>query len=216
VSHLEIDGAKRISQQLFCYYGCGMEVFKIFRGYLSCLLCVAVALMPPATEKKKEKRTEFGTGIESGHAIAEYHDTCIGLRVFFISGEFFTYLRHVDTPSGREFRDKDTAYVSFPDKLIVDVEATAWRCSGNRPLDPNFESRLLNALTFHVNWRIGSESQPAKIISTQVRHQSPSIGTDYFLEVSSKDVPLTARLAMDVIGRDHISLAHIFADLKSL
>jgi len=198
-----------------------MEVFRIFRGYLSCLLCAAVALMPPAAEKKKEKRTEFGTGIESGFAIAEYHDTCIGLRVFFISGEFFTYLRHVDTPSGREFRNKDAAYVSFPNKLIVDVEATAWRCSGPTAA-PNFGSGLLNALTFDVNWRIGSESQPAKIISTQVRHQSPSkslgqfIRTDYFLEVSSKDVPLIAGLAMDVVGRDHISLARIFADLKSL
>jgi hypothetical protein len=192
-----------------------MEVFKILRGYLSCLLCAAVALTPPATEKKKEKRTEFGTGIESGFAIAEYHDTCIGLRVFFISGEFFTSLRHVDTPSGRQFRDKDTAYVSFPNKLIVDVEATAWRCSAPSAA-PNVGSGLTNALTFDANWRIGSESQPATIVSTQVRHQSTSIRTDYFLEVSSKDVPLTAGLAVDVVGRGHISLAHIFADLKSL
>ena len=192
-----------------------MNVFKIFGGYLSCLLCAAVALTPPAIEKKKEKRTEFGTGIESGFAIAEYHDTCIGLRVFFISGEFFTSLRHVDTPSGRQFRDKETAYVSFPNKLIVDVEATAWRCSAPSAT-PNVGSGLTNALTFDVNWRVGSESQPAKIVSTQVRHQLTSIRTDYFLEVSSKDVPLTAGLSMDVVGRGHISLAHIFADLKSL
>ena len=81
-----------------------MDAFKILRGYLSCLLCAAVALTPPATEKKKEKRTEFGTGIESGFAIAEYHDTCIGLRVFFISGSssrlFGTSIRQADESSG--------------------------------------------------------------------------------------------------------------------
>ena len=192
-----------------------MEVFKKLRGYLSCLLCAAITLTPPATEKKKEKRTEFGTGIESGFAIAEYHDTCVGLTVFFISGEFFTSLRHVDTPSGREFRNKDTAYVSFPNKLIVDVEATAWRCSAPSTT-PNVGSGLKNALTFDVYWKIGSKSQPAKIVSTQVRPHSPGIRTDYFLEISSKDVPLTAGLAIDVVGRDHINLAHILADLKSL
>jgi hypothetical protein len=66
------------------------------------LTALAVASTSEAG-KKTEKRTTYGTGVETGFQFVRYHDTCILFRAFFISGDFFSGLKQVDTPAGWEF-----------------------------------------------------------------------------------------------------------------
>jgi hypothetical protein len=186
------------------------------RAIYSCLLFILVWVLPIETAKNTEKRTEFGVGVQTGFSLAEYHDTCIVFQVFFISGQFFSGLRRFETSSGLVFKKGPETYRTFPDRLIVDVQATAYRCSGvrGRIPPPDLGGGLLGALSFQLKWRAGSEMQIASLVSTQTRHRPPGIRWDYFLELSAKDIPLSDSLLIDVVARDHIHLTRLTADLK--
>jgi hypothetical protein len=89
-------------------------------------MCILFLLLGQASAKaarKTEKRTEFGTGVQMGFGMAQYHDTCVMFRVFFIAGEFFVELHQVGTRSGSDFEKHGVKYRVFPNRLIVDVEA---------------------------------------------------------------------------------------------
>jgi hypothetical protein len=172
--------------------------------------------LPSSSKDSVEKRTEFGTGVETGFSLAQYHDTCIDFRVFFVSAEFFTGLHKVETSGGPEFRKGTKTYRIFPDRLTVDLQATAYKCAGilECPPSPDLASGLLNELSFDVNWKKGSEIRPVTIASTQRRHRPLAVRWDYFLEISAKDIPLTEQLVIDVTARDHVSLCRLTSSLK--
>jgi hypothetical protein len=182
------------------------------RGLCVLLLFVVAGQSTAETEKKATKRTEFGTGVQAGFSLAKYHDTCIMYRIFFISGEFFAGLHKVKTQSGSESKKQEETRQSFPERLTIDVEATAYPCSTTigHPSPPDFGSGLLSSLSFELGWKPRPERQPIKVISTQVRHPNHGVRWDYFLEISAKDVSLTQELVVDVSMRNsnnHVSLS---------
>jgi hypothetical protein len=79
-------------------------------GGASTALAVAFA---SEAGKKTEKRTTYGTGVETGFQFVRYHDTCILFQAFFVSGDFFSGLRQVDTPAGRQFEKKQASIQNF-------------------------------------------------------------------------------------------------------
>jgi len=83
-----------------------------------CLLSTAATAGEPQI-----KKTPFGIGAEVGSGLIKYHKTCVLFRMLFISGDFFKDLQEHKTPNGIEFRKRKTAYASFPDPLIVNLEA---------------------------------------------------------------------------------------------
>jgi hypothetical protein len=189
----------------------------MLRCFLSCFLCVLIGTLPVHAERTKKKQTEFGLGIETGFSLAQYHDTCVVFRVFFIPGQYFEGLKQVQTTDGARYQKGPESFHNFPQELIINVEATAYRCSGmqDRPLPPNYGTSLLDDLAFQMNWREGpSDKKSVKVVSTQIRHHQYGIRWDYFLEVCSEDIPLTDSLTIDVVARGHINLAHIDADFK--
>ena len=166
--------------------------------------------------KKKEKRTTYGTGVETGFQFVRYHDTCILFRAFFISGDFFSGLSQVDTPAGRQFEKKKQIYRSFPDSIIVDVQADAVPCDiSPEHLPPaDVAVGLLGTLSFGANWKVNNAGlQLSAIVPTKVEHLNHGIQWNYFLEISAKDIPLTAELAIGVTAREHIQLAAFSAHL---
>src|SRR5215471_11427841 len=74
------------------------------------------------------RTTPFGTGAVVGSGLVKYRNACIWFRVVFISGGFFKDLQEHRTPDGIEFREKKnkTAHSTFPNPLIVDLEAIPW------------------------------------------------------------------------------------------
>jgi hypothetical protein len=157
-------------------------------------------LSASATQKKAKKRTEFGTGVETGFGLARYHDTCIMFRVFFISDEFFVDLRQIGT---QQFRKGSQTYSNFPNELTVNVEATAYRCSGisDGPLPPDFGSGILSTLTFKPKWKRDAEIRPAEASSVKLQHTGLGLRWDYFLAIRADDVPLTDEIIIDVSSR---------------
>jgi hypothetical protein len=69
-------------------------------------LAVFVSISASGAHKKKEKRTSYGTGVETGFYPVKYHDTCLIFRPFFVSGDFFSGLNQIDTPTGKQFEKK--------------------------------------------------------------------------------------------------------------
>jgi hypothetical protein len=166
--------------------------------------------------KKKEKRTTYGTGVETGFQFVRYHDTCILFRAFFISGDFFSGLSQVDTPAGRQFEKKKQIYRAFPDSIIVDVQADAVPCdiSLEHLPPPDIAVGLLGTLPFGANWKVNNaDLQLSAVVRTKVEHLNRGIQWNYFLEISAKDIPLTAELAKGVTAREHIQLAAFSAHL---
>ena len=163
-----------------------------------------------------EKRTEFGTGIEVGFALAEYHDTCIMFRAFFVSGEFFGGLHRNKPPNDSTFKKAARAFRTFPERLLVDVEATAYSCSGSsgRPLPPDFGEGLLSDPTFEIAWKVGGRARPTTVLPNQIRHKDHSLRWDYFLEIPARDIPLTEELIVDVSMRGGVNRCQISARLK--
>lgn len=182
------------------------------------LLCLFVwPVSASTTQKKVKKPTEFGTGVETGFGLARYHDTCIMFRVFFISDEFFVDLRKVGRAAGHQFRKGSQTYSNFPNELTVNVEATAYRCSGisERPLPPDFGSGILNALTFKPQWKREAETRPAEASSVKLQHTGPGLRWDYFLAIRADEVPLTDEIIIDVNSRG-ASFTRLLAGLSRI
>jgi hypothetical protein len=166
--------------------------------------------------KKQRKRTTYGTGVETGFQLVEYHDTCILFRTFFISGDFFSGLSQVDTPAGRQFEKKKQIYRTFPDSIIVDVQADAVPCDISPEHLPPADTAvgLLGTLSFRANWKVKNpDLQLSAVVPTKVEHLNHGIRWNYFLEIPAKDIPLTAELAIGVTAREHIQLAAFSAHL---
>jgi hypothetical protein len=167
-------------------------------------------------EKKKEKRTTYGTGVETGFRLVRYHDTCILFRAFFISGDFFSGLSQVDTQVGRQFEKKKQIYRTFPNTIIVDVQADAVPCDISPEHVPPADTAvgLLGTLSFGTNWKVNNpDLQLTDVVPTKVEHLNHGIRWNYFLEIPAKDIPLTAELAIGVTARDHIQLTAFSAHL---
>jgi len=165
------------------------------------------------------KQTEFGAGVKTGFGLVQYHDTCVMFQVFFISGDFFNGLRQHKTPDGTEFRKKkeNTTYRSFPGQLVVDVEASPYKCKANATeiIPPDYAAGLMAGASFAVAWKRGDETRPVILLATVERHHSLSLGWSYFLTIPSDDVPLTDSLIIDVSLRHGISETRLIGDLKS-
>jgi hypothetical protein len=166
-----------------------------------------------ALDSRETKRTEFGTGVEAGFSLAQYHDTCVMFRVFFLSGEFFAGLHRNKPPDESTFKKGSQIFRTFPDRLFVNVEATAYSCSG-QPLPMDIGRGLLSDPVFETAWKTGDELRPAKVVPDQIRHKNHSLRWDYFLQIPAKDVPLTEELIVDVLMREHTSRCRISARLK--
>jgi hypothetical protein len=168
------------------------------------------------TGKREQKRTTYGTGVETGFQFVRYHDTCLLFRAFFISGDFFSGLSQVDTPAGRQFEKKKQIYRTFPESIIVDVEAIAFPCDiSPEHLPPaDIAVGLLGTLSFGANWKTNSpDLQLSAVVPIKVEHLNHGIRWNYFLEIPAKDIPLTTELAIGVTARDHIQLAAFSAHL---
>jgi hypothetical protein len=171
---------------------------------------------PVSAQIKAKKETELGTAVKAGFVLANYHDTCIFFQMFFLPGKFFDRLRKLETSDGPQFRKGNQTLHSFPDTLIVDIQATAFKCAGLVDQTPplEFASGLLSTLSFEANWKTGDQVRPALIESVQPRHRKLSARWNYFLEIPAKDVPLTEQLVIEVTSRDHIKLCRINSDLN--
>jgi hypothetical protein len=192
------------------------RVPRVRRVYLLCFLIALSGPAPAQTQNMTEKSTEFGIGVETGFGTAQYHDTCIDFRVFFVAGQFFKGLRKVKSPNGLEFRKGRETYRTFPDKLVVDLEALALKCSAttDRLPPPEFASGLLNEVSIDVNWKTGPEMRPIAVLWTKTIHRTSTVRWDYILEIPAKDVPLTDQLVVDVSARDRIRLCRVTSNLK--
>jgi hypothetical protein len=173
-------------------------------GLITCLLLALIGLPPTKAQKRTEKRTKFGTGLQVGFGLTQYHDTCVMFRVFFISGEFFSKLRRSEARNGTEFKKGSETYHTFPDDLVVDVQADAYPCAGSsaRPPALDLGAGLLSSTSFELNWKVGPDMRPVSIVSKQVQHRAPGARWDYFLEFPTKDISLTEQLVIDVSIRN--------------
>jgi hypothetical protein len=157
------------------------------------------------------KKTEFGPAIKVGFGLAQYHDTCLMFRIYFVSGEFFAGLRRSEKGDQPQFRKGNRTHTTFPERTIVNVEATAYGCSDTASRSGQ---GLLAAPVFVVSRKVGGELRPVTIISTQMRHKLPGPRWDYFLEIPTKDVPLSDELMVDVFLRGRTEHARLSAQLK--
>lgn len=100
-------------------------------------LIAAICLLSVAARAgdTRVKKTPFGTGAEVGFGLVKYRNACSRFRVVFISGDFFKDLQERKTHGGIEFRKRKgkTTYVSFPEPLVVDLEAIPQKCNGGIP-----------------------------------------------------------------------------------
>jgi hypothetical protein len=190
----------------------------------SCEICVVCALLScftahataAKTKHRQVKQTEFGTGIKTGSTIIQYHDTCVWVQVFFISDEFFKELQVKELPTGPEFNKNDLPVDDFPDPLIVDVEATVYRCTPkpNEIIPPDYAAGLMTGASFWASWRMGTETRSAPLLFTKERHR-PGLRWDYFVGVPAKNVALTGHLLLDVSLRQGISRTSLSVGLVS-
>ncbi len=183
------------------------------------LICLVMSVADQTTEAKTHrwlvKETEFGTGIKTASSIVQYHDTCVWVQVFFISDQFFKGLQEKETPIGPEFSKNKTLIRTFPDRLMVDFEATVQRCDPrpNEIVPPDYASGLMTGATFEVSWKRGAERRTVPLQFREERHR-PGLRWDYFFEVPAKDVPLTDDLLIDVSLRHGTSRTSLSAGLR--
>ncbi len=113
------------------------------------LVCCLISFADPGTTLAKKqtvmKQTDFGTGVKTAVSLIEYHDTCVWVQVFFIADQFFKGIHETETSSGPEFSKDKTLIRTFPDHLVVDVEATVSRCTPhpNEIIPPDYASGLI-------------------------------------------------------------------------
>jgi hypothetical protein len=122
----------------------------------------------------------------------------------------------VETPAGWEFEKKKQIYRTFPESIIVDVEAIAFPCDiSPEHLPPaDIAVGLLGTLSFGANWKANNpDLQLSAVVPTKVEHVNHGIRWNYFLEIPAKDIPLTTELAIAVTSREHIQLAALSAHL---
>ena len=175
-------------------------------------LALVVLIVDSAPSNVTEKKTEFGTGIKVGFSLAQYHDTCVMFRAFFISGDFFAGLHRTTQQS--VFKKGSQTYSTFPDRLILNVEASTYSCSnpGDRPFD--LGKGLMDNLTFEVSRKLGSNFEPLSILSTQARHKSHMPRWDYFLEIPTANIPLSDEFLVDIHMRENTSHARMYTQLE--
>lgn len=174
------------------------------------------SLAASRNKTKTEKRTTYGTGVETGFKFVRYHDNCLLLRAFFVSGDFFLGLKQVDTPTGKQFARGKQIYHNFPDSIVVDVQADAIPCdiSTQRLPPPDIAAGLLSMLSFTVGWRTNNaDSQSSVVVPTRIEHLNHGIRWNYFLEIPAKDIPLTTELVIRLTAREHIELGTLSANL---
>jgi hypothetical protein len=176
----------------------------------------AICLLPiPASAADTQvKKTPFGTGAEVGFGLVKYRKTCIWFRVVFISGDFFKDLQEHKTHNGIEFRKRKgkMKYVSFPEQLVVDLEAIPQKCNWEiPPLD--YAAGLMEKPSFKVAWKRGDESRPVELLATEEHHNQLGWGWSYLLTVPSATVPLTDSLVIDVSMRDGTCRTRLTANL---
>ena len=170
---------------------------------LSVLFCIVFCCSTAfgRLNSKIEKKTRFGTGVAVGAGLHQFHTTCIFYEVFFISDQFFKGMRAKQTSSGAEFTKGKTRYETFPKRLVVDVQATIYKCpmKPDQFPAPGFGEGLMSDPSFELSWKDKSKNViPVELLSAQQQHQTLSIRWDYFLELSAEDVPLTNTLLIDV------------------
>lgn len=159
-----------------------------------------------------EKKTEFGTGIKVGFSLAQYHDTCVMFRAYFISGDFFAGLHRTKQQS--VFKKGSQTYSTFPDRLILNVEASTYSCSnpGDRPFD--LGAGLMDNLNFEVSRKRGPDFDALNILSTQTRHKSHMPRWDYFFEIPTANIPLSDEFLVDIHMRENAGHARMYAQLN--
>ena len=179
-----------------------------------CLLSTAASAGEPQL-----KKTPWGTGAEVGFGFVKYHKTCVWFRVIFISSNFFEDLRDHKTPNGIEFRKKKTktTYTSFPDQLVVDVEAVPRKCATETTemTPPDYAAGLMESPSFEVAWKAGEETRRVELLAREEHHHPLGLGWSYLLTVPSSSIPLTDSLAIDVSLRHGICQTHLTANLDS-
>ena len=182
-------------------------------------LIIAICLLPTAVRagNTQFRKTPFGAGAEVGFGLVKYRDTCVWFRVLFVSGDFFRDLRGHKTPNGIEFRRRKekTSSISFPDPLLVDVEAFPHKCSAEMT-PPDYAAGLMEKASFKVAWKSGNEAHPVELLAAEERHDRLSFGWSYLLTVPSQAVPLTNSLELDVSLRGGMCQAHFTANLDSV
>ena len=189
-------------------------LFEKWRGVvLSVLIGFCCSTAFGRLNGKIEKKTEFGTGVAAGAGLHQFHTTCISYEVFFVSDQFFKGMHEKRNSSGAEFTKGKTRYESFPERLVVDVQATIYKCPmkpDQLPV-PGFGESLMSDPSFELSWRDKSKNlTPVKFLFAQQQHRTLSIRWDFFLELTAKDVPLDDTLLIDVSlrrGTTHYQLA---------
>lgn len=187
------------------------------------LTCVGAILavhgVPLSATEQATKQTEFGLGREGGSALEELSDgSCIFFRVFFVSDKFFSGFKRRETAAGLEFEKAGKSVKLFPNHLIVNVEANIYRC-GKEPIQQaplSFKFDLMKALTFRAQWKREFDLRTADVVS--VRKRGPVVHLfanrwEYYLEVSTKDVPLDDSFIIDVLNENGESIRRISARL---
>src|SRR5690348_14430959 len=133
------------------------------------LICLYLVTGGSASTKHRQfKETDYGSGIKTGSSIIKYHETCVWVQVFFISGDFFKELKEQDTPAGGvQFFRGGATVENFPEYITVDVEATVYKCSAktNEILPPDYASGLMSGASFELNWGTGAATLPAHLLS---------------------------------------------------
>jgi hypothetical protein len=169
-------------------------------------MCVFLAFFCNSARLANAKRvphqkTEFGVGALAGGGLRRFHGTCMGFRLFFISGEFFDKFVERETLNGTKFIGHGDVLSKFPEHVIVDVHVNTFRCSP-RPDEietPGYGEGLLSDPSFDASWKNGSpDSRPVVLFSIKQKLRIPSLQWDYFLDISSKDTPLTDALLIDI------------------
>ena len=176
------------------------------------LVCTSTLL----AKDRLRKKTDFGNGIQVTHGIDKFHSTCIWYQVFFVSGKFFEGLHQRQGADGAEFTNGHIAYRTFPDRLIVDLQATVFKCPAKRNQIPaaGFGEGLMSEPLFDLKWKDDRGNvQPVTFLSARQEHRTYSIVWDYFLELAAKDVPLTDALLIDVSLRGGVTHYRLAASL---
>ena len=166
-----------------------------------------------------EKRTAFGTGIETAYGLHESENgNCILFRVFFISEKFFEDITRVESADGFVIRKKTKIYREFPHSLVVNIEANVYRCRGEHSDPPPLtaEGELLNSPSFHLTWKRGFELRPCDMSSIESRRpvvKAFANRWEYFLNVSAAGVPLSDHLLVDVLEKSGEKLIRLSSKL---
>jgi hypothetical protein len=166
-----------------------------------------------------EKRTEFGTGLETAYGLHEVGDgNCILFRVFFISRDFFSRIERVESTGGLLIKKGTKVFRTFPETLIVNVEADVHRCKGKTAtrLPLASESELLEPITFKLSWKREFEMRPTGLASVQIRQPVDTVlgnRWEYYLSVPAAEVPLSDHLLIDLVKKNGDTLIRVSAKL---